>query len=68
VEKLPNAKRTEQGALVNFMAESSAADARAHGEGASQFDEAMAKRILWRRLGKDLARELNARSREKRPS
>jgi hypothetical protein len=53
---------------VNFMAESSAADARAHGEGASQFDEAMAKRILWRRLGKDLARELNARSREKRPS
>jgi hypothetical protein len=35
MEKLPTAKRAEQGALVIFMAESAAADARAHGEEAS---------------------------------
>jgi hypothetical protein len=37
-------KRIEQGVLVNSMAESAAADARAHNEGVSQFDEAMARR------------------------
>jgi hypothetical protein len=35
---------------VNSMAESAVADARAHGEGASQFDEAVAGQILWREL------------------
>jgi hypothetical protein len=38
------AKRTEQGALVNSMAESAAADVRAHDEGASRFDEVVAGR------------------------
>jgi hypothetical protein len=55
MEKLPTVKQTEQGALVNFMAKSAAADARAHGEEASQFDETVAERILWRGLGKDSA-------------
>jgi hypothetical protein len=40
---------------VNFMAESTAADAKAHGEEASQFDETMAERFLWRGQGKDTA-------------
>jgi hypothetical protein len=40
---------------VNSMVESAVADARAHGEGVSQFVEAVAERILWRGLGKDLA-------------
>jgi hypothetical protein len=40
---------------VNSMAESAVADARAHGEGVSQIVEAVAERILWRGLGKDLA-------------
>jgi hypothetical protein len=40
---------------VNIMAKSAAADARAHGKGASQFDETVAERILWRGLGKDSA-------------
>ena len=40
---------------MNFMAESAAADARAHGKEASQFDETVAERILWRELGKDSA-------------
>jgi hypothetical protein len=50
MEKLPTAKRIEQGALVNSMEEPAAVDARAHGEGASQFDEVVAGRILRRGL------------------
>jgi hypothetical protein len=40
---------------VNFIAESATADARAHGEEASQFDETVVERILWRGLKKDSA-------------
>jgi hypothetical protein len=61
VEKLSTAKQTEQGAFVNFMAESVTADTRAHGEEASQFDESVAERILWHGLEKDSASN-NARS------
>jgi hypothetical protein len=59
MEKLPTVKQTEQGALMNFMAESAAADARAHGEEASQFDETVAERTLWRGLlhGQDSCRD-----------
>ena len=46
VEKSPTARRTEQGVVANLMAESAVADARAHGEGVSQFVEAVARRIL----------------------
>jgi hypothetical protein len=35
---------------VNIMAESAAADARTHSKGASQFDETVAGRTLWRGL------------------
>jgi hypothetical protein len=62
VEKLPTAKQIEQGALVNFIAESAATNARAQDEEASQFDETVAERILWREQGKDLASSDAARS------
>jgi hypothetical protein len=55
VEKSPTARRTEQGVLANSMVKSAVANARAHGEGASQFVEVVAERILWRELGKDSA-------------
>jgi hypothetical protein len=56
VEKLPTAKRAEHGALVNFMAESTAADARAHGEEASRFDETVAERIFMARTRERLGK------------
>jgi hypothetical protein len=44
---------------MNIMAESAADDARAHGKGASQFDEIVVERTLWRGLlrGQDSCRD-----------
>jgi hypothetical protein len=52
VEKLPTVKQTEQRALMNFMAESAAADARAHdactwsSAGRSVMEETSTRRAL----------------------